>query len=74
MQLIMSMKKLMEMEEVTIDSHCRGSERSQNREKEDAKENGIRKKMNDEEYDKEIVEIRIHLHLLMELLQRSEED
>jgi hypothetical protein len=71
----MNMKKLMEMEEkVTIDSHCRGSERSHSIGKKYSKENGIRKKMNEEECDREITEIRIHLDLLMELLQRSDED
>ena len=75
MHPIMSMKKLMEMEEkVTIDSHYIGLERSHSREKEDAKENGIMNKMNDEEYDIEKVEIRIHQDLLMELLKRGKEE
>ena len=42
--------------------------------KEDAKTNGIWKQMNDEEYKKEIAEMRTDLDLLMELLQRSDED
>ena len=71
----MSMKKLMEMEEkVTIDSHCIVSESRHSREKEDAKANGTRKKMNDEEYEREKVEIIVHLEVLIELLQMNKEE
>ena len=49
--------------DTTTDSHRRdnrGSKRDHNRrkKKEDAKENGIRKQLTDEEYEKELVEIR----------------
>ena len=56
-----------EMEKkMTIDSHrrdSRGSERDHNRrkEKEDAKAHGIWKQLTDEEYDKELAEIRENL-------------
>ena len=47
---------------MNTDSHskdCRGSERGHNtKEKEDAKENGIRKHLTDAKYWKEIAEIR----------------
>lgn len=42
--------------------------------REDAKENGIWKQLTDEEYEREKVEIRVHLEVLMELLQRKEKD
>jgi len=71
----MSIKKLMEMEKkVTTNGHTKGSSVSHSRRKEDAKANGIRNKINEEEYDREIAKIRIHLDLLMELLQRIDED
>ena len=73
-QLAVSMNKLMEMEEkMTDDSHCIGSKRSHSRGEEYAKENGIWKQMKHEEYDREKVEIRIHIILSMQLLQRSKE-
>ena len=61
------------MEKMTTDSHCIGSKKSHSRGEEDAKESGIWKQMKDEEYDREKDEIRTHLSLLMELLQRSKE-
>ena len=42
--------------------------------KEYAKTNGTWKQMNDEDYKREIAEMRTHIDLLMELLQRSDED
>ena len=41
---------------------------------EDAKENGIWRKLSDEEYEREKVEIKVHLEVMMELLQKEEED
>lgn len=51
---------------MTIDSHS--VEERYNRWRIDSKVNGILKKMNEEEYDRELTEIRRHLKLLMELL------
>ena len=53
---------------MTVDSHVKGSRGSHNIEKEDAKVNGIRKNMSDEEDDKEVTMMKVHLDLLMELL------
>ena len=41
---------------------------------EDAKKNGIWRKLSDEEYEKEKAEIEICLKVLMELLEKEEED
>ena len=56
---------------MTTKGHCRGSEEdhSRRKEKEEAKENGMR--MSQEKIDRERVEIKFHLELLMEMLQRS---
>ena len=59
---------------MTTDSHCRGLEKSHKVKKEDAKENGILRQMNDEEYEREKAEIIVHLEVLMEILQRNEKD
>ena len=56
---------------MTIDSHITGSERSQNIRK-DAKENGMR--MSQGEFDRERDEIDFCIGILMEMLQRSDED
>lgn len=45
------------------EGHCIGS-----------KESHSRRKMNDEEYEREKAEINFHLELLMEMLQMNEED
>ena len=50
------------------DSHSRGSGRSHKVKKEDAKEIGIWRQMNDEEYEREKDEIIVHIEVLMELL------
>ena len=39
-----------------------------------AKVNAIQKRMNEEEYDRELTEIKQHLTLLMDLLQKRKED
>ena len=39
-----------------------------------AKANGKQKRMSEEEYDQELTKIRRHLSLLMELLQKKQED
>ena len=68
----MSMEKLMKEEKkMTTDSHGGDLEEIHRRE---SKENGKQKRMNEEEYDQELTEIRRHLSLLMELLQKKEED
>lgn len=62
--------KLMKM---TADSHFRGSAKDLNRgrKRENAKVSGTCEKLTDEEYEREKVEITIHLELLMELLQEN---
>ena len=62
-----------EERKMTTDSHAKGSSASQNRVKENASTIG-RKRMSDEEFDREIVEMKIHLSVLMELLHENEED
>ena len=42
--------------------------------KEDAKVNGIREKMSDEDYEREKAKIEVHLEVMMELLQKKKED
>jgi len=55
------------------DGHDKGSERSHNRRKENAKAIGI-KRMSDEELDKKMVELKAQLNYVEQLLQESEED
>ena len=62
---------------MTTDSHrrdSRGSERDQNRGKgkEDAKENGIWNKLTDEEYDKELAEIREQFNKLKMMIEENQ--
>ena len=59
---------------MTIESHSRGSGGSHKGRKENAKENGIWRKLSDEEYEREKAEIEVHMKLLMGLLQKEEED
>ena len=59
---------------MAISIHIRDSGRSNKVKKEDAKEIGIWKWMNDEEYEREKDEIIVHLEVFMELLQRNKED
>ena len=59
---------------MTIESHSRGSRGSHKERKENSKENGIWRKLSDEEYERENVEIEVHLKVVMELLQKEEED
>ena len=63
-----------EEKKTTIASHGVDLEESHKRVREGAKENGKQKRMSEEEYDRELTEIRIHFSLLMELLQKKEED
>jgi hypothetical protein len=63
------MKFTKEMETMTIDGHCRGSEESHNRKRKYAKEDGIRKRMSQEELDREMVELNIQLSYMEQLLQ-----
>ena len=62
---------------MTTDSHSKGFEEDHNIrkvKKEDAKENDIQRQLSEEEYEREQAEIVVHLELLMEMLQRSDED
>ena len=59
---------------VTNDNHDRRSERSHSQRNEDAKVNGIRKRMSDEEFYREIVEMKAQLNVLIELIQKNKED
>jgi hypothetical protein len=49
--------------EMTIDGHVKGSERSHNKRKENAKEVG--RKMSQEEFDREFVEVKERLSIIM---------
>lgn len=60
---------------MATDSHSRGSKedhKGRKVKKEDAKANGIWNQLTDKEYEREKVEIRVHIKVLMELLQRKE--
>ena len=59
---------------MTIESHSRGSGGSHKGRKENAKENGIWRQLSDEEYEREKAEIKFHMEVMMELLQKKEED
>ena len=59
---------------MTIKSHRRGSVGSHKRKIEDAKAKGICRRMTDEEYEREKAEIKVHMEVMMELLQKKEED
>jgi hypothetical protein len=55
-------------------SHRRDSEGIHKRKTKDDKANGICRRMTDEEYEREKAEIEVCLGVLMELLQKEEED
>ena len=57
---------------MTNSSHKKGSEEGYIR-KEDSKVKGKRK-MSDEEYDREVAKLKVHLTLLKEMLQQNIED
>ena len=59
---------------MTIKSHRKGSGGSHKGRKENANENGIWRQLSDEEYEREKAEIKFHLEVIMELLQKKEED
>ena len=59
---------------MTSKGHRRGSEGSNTRKTEDAKENGMWRQWSDEEYKREKVEIIVHLDVMMELLHKEMED
>jgi len=58
---------------VTIDGHLKGSERSHNQVEGNAKVVGI-KEMSGEEFGREMIELKVHISVPMELLQKYEED
>jgi hypothetical protein len=59
-----------EMKIMAIDGHYRGLERIHNKEEKDANANGI-KKINQEEYDKEMIELRERLNVIHMFLHRN---
>jgi DNA-binding transcriptional regulator GbsR (MarR family) len=70
-QFTMSLRKLRE-EKMTINSHARGSKESYSEVK-DFKVNGIKTRKSDEEFEKEMVEMKAQLNVLKELLQKEED-
>ena len=68
---LLKMEKMM-----TSDSHNRGSEinHSRGQKEKDAKAIGIQRQLSKEEYEREKAEIAVQLEVLMEMLQRNEED
>jgi hypothetical protein len=60
-------------EKVTIEGHLQGSGKGHNQKKENAKVVGIRR-MSNEEFDREMVELKVHLSVLDEWLQEYGED
>jgi hypothetical protein len=59
------------METMDTDGHCRGLERSHIRGEKDAKADGIRKKMSQGDLGKEMIELRVQLNHIRQLLQRD---
>lgn len=59
---------------MNTEGHDKGLGGSHNRRKEDVKEKDIKKKTSDEEFKRELVEMKAWLNVLMELLQKDEED
>ena len=59
---------------MTIESHSKGSGGNHKGRRENDKENGICRIMVDEEYEREKDEIEVHMEVMMELLQKKEED
>ena len=59
---------------MTIDRHRRGSMEGHSKMKENAKYIGIKKRMDQNTFEREIVKIKENFSKLMELLQRSKED
>ena len=56
-----------------VDSHRRGPRKSRIKLKKDAKDIGIKRKMSQEEFDKEIVQIKEKRSELIDLLQEGED-
>ena len=59
---------------MTIESHSRGSGTNHKGRRENSKKNQIWRWLSDEEYEREKAEIEVRLKVLMELLQKEEED
>ena len=59
---------------MTSEGHSIGSGGNHKVKKEDAKANGIWRQMSDEEYERKNAEIEVRLEVLMEWLQKEEED
>jgi len=71
---LLSKEKLTKIERrMTKKGHNKGSVRSHNQIKENAKEVGMRK-VRDIEFEKELMEMKAWLNVLMELLQQDVED
>ena len=58
----------MEMKIMAIDVHCRGSKIKHNRGNKDEKKNG-KKRMSQEEYEREMYELKKRLNVVQMLLQ-----
>jgi hypothetical protein len=56
------------MKTMAIDGHCRGSKIRHNRGNKDAKKNG-KKRMSQEEYEREMYELKKRLNVVQMLLQ-----
>ena len=59
---------------MTTNGHARGSKESHNEVEEDVKSIGINRRMGQETFDKEFVEIKELISKIMKLLQESSED
>ena len=58
---------------MTNKGHRIGSRGSHKGRKENSKENGIWRQLSDEEYEREKDEIKFHMEVMMELLQKEED-
>lgn len=71
---LLSMVNLTKLEKrMATRGHYKDSGESHRR-KEDVKENDIKRKFSNEKFDRKLAEIKIKLHVLMECLQKHEED
>jgi len=59
---------------MTTDSHSRGSKRSHNKRKKDAKEDGKGEEMSQEIIDRYIVELKASVDAIIKLLEKCEKD
>ena len=74
MQLLLSMVKLTKLEKrMSTRGHYKVSYEIHKRRKEYVKENDIKRRLSDEEFDRELTKVKVQLNVLIERLQKHEE-